>query len=104
MIQKNQIINNIAKQLDMKPQVVRKIVDVFLMTVAYLLKTNNEVAIKPLGRFNVIKTKPRKGFNMWKNEVIDIPEKKKIKYKMSSYIKKDLNRQPIEQQDYEQTS
>lgn len=94
MIQKHQIINNISKELELPPSTVRKVVDVFLMTVSYLLKNRNEVAIKPLGRFKVVETKPRKGFNVWKNEPIDIPSRYKVKYIVSNYIKDDINKSP----------
>ena len=71
---------------------VKIIIEAFLETIRKELKEDGEVRIKNLGVLKAVTTKPRKGRNPRTGEVIEIGERKTVKFTASpNFIRNILN-------------
>jgi len=86
----------IQKLCDTHPNLLRKdiekIVKIIIFEMIEALCRNEAVEIRGWGRIKVIMRKARLGRNPKSSEIIQIPEKKAIKWKMSKMLYNRLNK------------
>ena len=72
---------------------IKDIVDIMFDTIANSLAKSNSVELRDFGRFSVkiIKAKYN-ARNPKTNEIIYVPEKKKVSFKMSKHLKQEINK------------
>ena len=88
---KDDLINKIASNLDMKKTEARAAVDSVITNIVDSLKSGKEVRLVGFGTFLVSKREARTGRNPRTGETIQIPAKKTIRWKMSKILYKRLN-------------
>ena len=86
----------VQKLCNIHPSILRrdmeKIVDILILEIAEALCRNEAVEIRGWGRIKTIMRKARLGRNPKNSETIEIPAKKKIKWKMSKTLYNRLNK------------
>lgn len=70
---------------------VNTIVSALFDVIADTVKTGEDVTIQNFGKWSMVTKKARKGRNPKTGEELNIPEKKSVKFAVSSKIKKDIN-------------
>ena len=90
--------SEIAKKLqeqhpNLKISQISEIIDILLSAITDNLANNKSIEIRTWGRFSVKTIKAKfNARNPRTNEVIYVPEKKKISFKMSMVLKKEMNK------------
>ena len=86
----------VQKLCNMHPGILRrdmeKIVDIIVFEIIESLCRNEAVEIRGLGRFKSVTRKARTGRNPKNSSIIQIPEKKAIKWKISKTFFNRLNK------------
>ena len=86
----------IQKLCNAYPNILRKdiqrILDIILDEIIKALSRGENIEIRGFGSYKVVLRKARKGRNPKNSEIIQIPEKKAIKWKMSKDLFKKLNK------------
>ena len=86
----------IQKLCNIHPNILRKdmekIVEIIFTEITNALCRNESVEIRGFGRFKTITRKSRTGRNPKNSQIIQIPEKKIMKWKMSKVLYKKLNK------------
>lgn len=85
---KQQLINEIAKQTGLTKKDSAAALDAFIEAVKKSLKGGKDVRLVGFGTFTVRKKKPRKGRNPRTGEEIKIPAKKVPAFRPASELKK----------------
>ena len=92
----------IKKLCDLHPNILRKdiekIVDIIIFEMVEALCRNEAVEIRGWGRIKTVMRKARIGRNPKNSEIVKIPAKKAIKWKMSKILYKRLNKNFTENQ------
>ena len=70
---------------------LEKIVDIIFSEITEALYRNENVEIRGFGSYKIKKRKARIGRNPTNSEIVQIPEKKAIKWKMSKILYNRLN-------------
>jgi len=90
--------SDIIKQLkenypDLKYSQIEKVFDFIFDIIAKSLINNKPVEIRDICRFSIKTIKAKHNArNPKTNEIIYVPEKKKIAFKMSKYLKEEINK------------
>ena len=71
---------------------VKKIVEIIIFEIIEALCRDKAVEIRGWGRFKIVTRKARIGRNPKNSKIIQIPEKKVIRWKMSKILYKKLNK------------
>jgi len=71
---------------------VKKIVEIIIFEIIEALCRDKAVEIRGWGRFKIVTRKARIGRNPKNSKIIQIPEKKAIRWKMSKILYKKLNK------------
>ena len=71
---------------------VKKIVEIIIFEIIEALCRDKAVEIRGWGRFKIVTRKSRIGRNPKNSKIIQIPEKKAIRWKMSKILYKKLNK------------
>ncbi len=71
---------------------MEKIIEIFFDEIAEALYRGEKIEIRGFGSYKVIKRKARVGRNPKNSEMVKIPEKKAIKWKMSKTLLNRLNK------------
>ena len=90
---KSEVIKNLKnKYPELNSSFIDKIFDIIFDTISNGLIKNQSIEIRDFGRFSIkiIKEK-HNARNPKTNEVIYVPEKKKISFKMSKLLKETIN-------------
>ena len=86
----------VQKLCNMHPNILRKdiekILDIIIFEMIEALYRNEAVEIRGFGRFKTVMRKARVGRNPKNSKAVQIPEKKTIKWKMSTILFKRLNK------------
>ena len=86
----------VRKLCDMHPNILRrdikKIIEIITFEIVEALCRNESVEIRGWGRFKTVTRKARTGRNPKNSKIIQIPEKKAIRWKMSKILYKKLNK------------
>jgi integration host factor subunit beta len=88
---KADLINIVAKRLDITQVQSGIIVEAALRSVVHALQTGQEVEIRGFGSFRFRNRAPRKGRNPKTGEKVDVPPKKIPYFKMGKELKALLN-------------
>jgi DNA-binding protein HU-beta len=88
---KNQLIEEIAKQAKLKKDDARQALEAVFQIITESLKKDEPVAIPGFGKFTVRKRKAMKGRNPRTGDPIDIPDTKLPSLVASSVLKKAVN-------------
>ena len=71
---------------------IEKVLDIIFLEITEALRRGESIEIRGFGSYKVIKRKARVGRNPKNSEMVKIPEKKAIKWKMSKTMYKRLNK------------
>ena len=72
---------------------IEAIFDIILSTISDGLAEERSVELRDLGRFSIKKIKAKyNARNPKTGEIIYVPEKKKVSFKMSKHLKQEINR------------
>ena len=86
----------VQKLCNMHPNILRKdiekIVEIIIFEIIEALCRDKAVEIRGWGRFKIVTRKARIGRNPKNSKIIQIPEKKAIRWKMSKILFKRLNK------------
>tara|TARA_Y100000590_G_scaffold122580_1_gene140383 strand:+ start:3263 stop:3535 length:273 start_codon:yes stop_codon:yes gene_type:complete len=88
---KDDLINKIASNLDMKKTEARAAVDSVITNIVDSLKSGKEVRLVGFGTFLVSKREARTGRNPRTGETIQIPAKKVPKFRAGKDLKNSIN-------------
>ena len=88
---KDDLINKIASNLDMKKTEARAAVDSVISNIVDSLKNGKEVRLVGFGTFLVSKREARTGRNPRTGETIQIPAKKVPKFRAGKDLKNSIN-------------
>ncbi len=88
---KDDLINKIASNLDMKKTEARAAVDSVISNIVDSLKSGKEVRLVGFGTFLVSKREARTGRNPRTGETIQIPAKKVPKFRAGKDLKNSIN-------------
>ena len=94
-ITKKELIDRIAKRTQCKNITAKEIVQRFLDEIASELGKDNRLEFRDFGVFVVKKQAARTAQNPKTLEKIQVPAKRRVKFKMGRIMKKKLNDQPI---------
>ena len=90
---RSQLLNKLC---DLYPNILRrdveKIIEVIFAGITESLCEGKNVEIRGFGSYKIVKRKARIGRNPKNAEIVQIPEKKAIKWKMSKTLYKQLNK------------
>ena len=86
----------VQKLCNLHPNILRrdveKIVEIIIFEIIKALCRDKAVEIRGWGRFKIVTRKARIGRNPKNSKIIQIPEKKAIRWKMSKILYKKLNK------------
>tara|TARA_Y100000590_G_scaffold354048_1_gene407249 strand:+ start:6286 stop:6567 length:282 start_codon:yes stop_codon:yes gene_type:complete len=86
----------LQKLCNLHPNILRKdiekILEITFQEVAEALREGRNIEIRGFGTYKIVKRKARTGRNPKNSELIQIPEKKAIKWKMSKTLFNRLNK------------
>ncbi len=90
---KSEIIKNLRKKYkNLNNSQIAEIVDTIFSSISKSLIKNKAVEIRNFGRYSIKKIKAKHSArNPKTNEIIYVPERKKISFKMSKYLKEKVN-------------
>jgi len=85
------LVERIAINTQQSPLFVQKVLREFVKVLAEALKNGEVITISGLGQFKAKLTKPKIGRNPKTGEVVPIPERKKISFRPTDWIRKYVN-------------
>lgn len=83
---KNELIDAVAKEAKMTKANAKKAVDAFLSVTAKTLKKGDKIVLVGFGTFSVVKRNARKGRDPRTQKPITIPAKKVVKFKAGATL------------------
>ena len=81
---KKELISRISGDINLTTSDVQIVVDSALQEILNALEHGERIELRGFGTFKIMTTKPRKGRNIQTGELVDIPERKKVKFTVSS--------------------
>ena len=96
-ITKKDLIDQIAETTNKKHSKVKTIVQCFLDEIITELATNNRLEFRDFGVFEVREQAARAAHNLKTLEKIQVPAKRRVKFKMGHIMKEKLNSKIAEQ-------
>ncbi|MCS7230627.1 MAG: HU family DNA-binding protein [Elusimicrobiota bacterium] len=85
------LIEKISQNTNQKPSVVQKILREFVKVLSEALRNGEVINISGLGQFKTKITKPKIGRNPKTGEIVPIPERKKISFRPTDWIRRYIN-------------
>jgi nucleoid DNA-binding protein len=85
------LVERIARNTQQSSLVVQKVLREFVKVLAEALKNGEVITISGLGQFKAKLTKPKIGRNPKTGEAVPIPERKKISFRPTDWIRKYVN-------------
>jgi len=92
-ITKKQLIDRIAKNTQTNISIVRPIIQQVLENIFTELSEGNRIEFRDFGVFEIRIRAPRKAHNPKTFESVQVPAKKKVRFKMGRLMKQKLNEQ-----------
>ena len=80
-------------ELGLNKREAKEIVEMFYAEISAALESNDQVKISGFGNFELRDKKSRPGRNPKTGEIIYVPEKKKVSFKMSKHLKQEINKE-----------
>ena len=88
---KTELAQNLSDQTELSLADAKKFVDLFFDTIKEQLNSGKTVKLSGFGTFDIVQTKERVGRNPKTMEEFPIPSKRKVKFTVSSKVKKSIN-------------
>ena len=88
---KKEHAQNLSDQTELSLSDAKKFVDLFFDTIKEQLNSGKTVKLSGFGTFDIVQTKERVGRNPKTMEEFPIPSKRKVKFTVSSKVKKSIN-------------
>jgi len=88
---KKELAQNLSDQTELSLADAKKFVDLFFDTIKEQLNSGKTVKLSGFGTFDIVQTKERVGRNPKTMEEFPIPSKRKVKFTVSSKVKKSIN-------------
>ena len=88
---KTDLVNVVAAETEVSKKTVDAVVNSVLEAISNALKENDKVQLIGFGTFEVKTVAAREGRNPQTNEVIQIPESKKVSFSASKALKDSVN-------------
>jgi len=89
---KADLINKLAKDMDITKQEAEKGVNIFFNTLKEAIKKGEEIELRGFGSFRIRKRGSRSGRNPRTGEPVRVPSKKVIYFKPSKILKQSINK------------
>lgn len=83
---KSDIVSTIAEITGEPKATISRVIDAFVNVVEEGLKAEDTVKVAGLGNFSVLHTAPRTGRNPATGEAVQIPAKRRVKFKASTAL------------------
>jgi DNA-binding protein HU-beta len=90
-MKRKEFVKKIAENSQESPFVVQKILREFVKVLAEELKNGEKVTISGLGQFKIKPTKAKLARNPKTGEPVQLPERKKISFRPTDWIRKYIN-------------
>jgi len=90
-ITKKELVDRIAERTQSKHSTVKTVVQQFLDEIATELAKGNRLEFRDFGVFEVREIAPRTAQNPKTLEPVEVPAKRKVKFKMGQLIREGLN-------------
>jgi len=90
-MKRKEFVKKIAENSQQSPLVVQKILREFVKVLAEELKNGEKVTISGLGQFKIKPTKAKLARNPKTGEPVQLPERKKISFRPTDWIRKYIN-------------
>ncbi len=90
-MKRKNLVEKIASDTQQRTLVVQKILREFVKVVAEELKNGGTISISGLGQFKTKITKPKVGRNPKTGQEVRIPERKKVSFRPTDWIRKYIN-------------
>lgn len=90
-MRESDIVSHISNLKNIPKKYVKAVIDCYVETIFETLVGGNDFGITGFGAFKVKTIGAKKGRNPKTGEVVDVPEKKSVKFKPSKNIKDCLN-------------
>jgi integration host factor subunit beta len=90
-IAKKELVDRIAEKTQSKQVIVKTVVQQFLDEIAEELANNNRLEFRDFGVFEVREQAPRLAHNPKTLQKIDVPAKRKVKFKMGRMVSERVN-------------
>lgn len=87
----NDVYNTLGQELNLSKNDVNNVVSSVFNLIEGYLQNGEDVTIQSFGKWSVVTKKARKGRNPKTGAELMIPEKKSVKFAVSSKIKEGLN-------------
>jgi nucleoid DNA-binding protein len=101
---KKALTNKIADELDLKQMLVRDVVQAFLDGCVDELRKGNRLEFRDFGVFETVSRAARKARNPKTGEVVQVPPKIVVDFKMGKRMKTLVNQPPQEEEEAERQS
>jgi DNA-binding protein HU-beta len=92
IMNKNDIIENVAEEFELTKVFARELIDNIFDTIATTAAKGEEVSIFGFGKFKLVERKARKGRNPQTGEAIKIAASNSMKFEPASGLKESLNK------------
>ncbi|MCD6517975.1 MAG: integration host factor subunit beta [Candidatus Aminicenantes bacterium] len=86
------LINKLAKDMNITKQEAEKGVNIFFNTLKDAMKKGEEIELRGFGSFRIRKRDSRSGRNPRTGEPVKVPSKKVIYFKPSKILKQSINK------------
>ncbi len=91
-MKRKEFVKKIAQSAQQSPIVVQKILREFVKVLAEALKNGEKITISGLGQFKVKPTKAKLARNPKTGEPVQLPERKKISFRPTDWIRNYINK------------
>ena len=88
---KKELVDRVAERTQCKHATVKAVVQQFLDEITTELSKNNRLEFRDFGVFEVREAAPRTAQNPKTLEPVEVPAKRKVKFKMGRLMKQKLN-------------
>ncbi len=95
IMKREELIKKISNLTGEKPSIIQKILRKFVIVLSELIKSGEKVTISRLGTFCIKNTKPKIGRNPKTGETVMIPERKKVSFRPTEWLRKYINSQNV---------
>lgn len=85
------LVEKISERTNQRVSVVQKVLREFVKVLSEALKNGEVINISGLGQFKTKITKPKIGRNPKTGETVPIPERKKISFRPTDWLRKYIN-------------
>ena len=90
-MKKNELVEKVAQKTGLSKKDVNEVITATIETMQEAFKNNEKINFIGFGSFEVITRAPRKARSPRTNEIVEVPETKTVKFKVSKKLKEFLN-------------